>query len=67
MRFCHFLSQEKTPDKRANKKTDKPHYIGPNFVSPHEVTKKAKKKNKQKKKQPTTTIKTKTNIINQSN
>ena len=66
MRFCHFLSQEKTPDKRANKKTDKPHYIGPNFVSPHEVTKKAKK-NKQKKKQPTTTIKTKTNMINQSN
>lgn len=63
MRFCHFLSQEKTPDKRANKKTDKPHYIGPNFVSPHEVTKKAKKN----KKQPTTTTKTKTNMINQSN
>ena len=50
MRFCHFLSQEKTPDKRANKKTDKPHYIGPNFVSPHEVTKKGKKKKKKTKK-----------------
>ena len=53
MRFCHFLSQEKTPDKRANKKTDKPHYIGPNFVSPHEVTKKVKKKTKNKKNKTT--------------
>ena len=39
----------KTPDKRANKKTYKPHYIGPNFVSPNEVTKKAKKKTNKKK------------------